>query len=271
VPYAWGRVCLIYNRKKVTDPVDSWNILWDPKYKGQILMFDNPRDAFGIAERVLGYSMNTTDPLSLVNAAQLLQKQRTIVQSYVNDQIFDKMAGNEAALGPYYSGDALTILDDNPDVGFIIPKEGTNLFVDAMCIPSCAKHKAAAETYINFLCQTNVALNNIKYIQYSSPQIQAEKKHKQYIFKKYGQIGLDLDYPDDLTNTETYTNLTEDTIMLMDRLWVDVKTDGKISLSDSKKVSGMTASTWQLLAVIGCFAMAWIVIFLIKRSKRKRV
>lgn len=174
-------------------------------------------------------------------------------------------------LAPYYSGDALTILDDNPDFGFSVPKEGTNLFVDAMCIPSCAKHKAAAEAYINFLCKTDVALNNIEYIQYSSPQIQAAEEHKQYIYNKYGQIGLDLDYPADFSNTETYTNLPEDTNLLMDKLWVDIKTDADISLADADKASGSPASAWQLAAVISCFAIAWVVIFLYKRRKRKRV
>ncbi|MDP4121245.1 MAG: ABC transporter substrate-binding protein [Bacillota bacterium] len=268
VPYAWGRVCLIYNKKMVTDPVNSWNILWNPKYQGKILMFDNPRDAFGIAEKVLGYSQNTTDSINLVNAAQLLKKQKTVVQSYVNDQIFDKMAGNEAILAPYYSGDALTILDDNENIGFSIPKEGTNLFVDAMCIPACARHKAAAEAYINFLCKTDIALNNIEYIQYSSPQKLAAEKHKQYIFKKYGKIGLDLDYPNDLSNTETYTNLPEDTNLLMDKLWVEIKTNENISLADTK-ASGYTASTLKLITVISCFAIAWIAIFLYKRRRKR--
>ena len=162
------------------------------------------------------------------------------------------------------------ILDDNPDIGFSIPKEGTNLFVDAMCIPTSAKHKAAAETYINFLCRGDVALNNIEYIQYSSPQMQAAEQHKKYIFDKYGQVGLDLVYPSDLTNTETYTNLPNDTNVLMDRLWVDVKTDASISLSDANISTGSARSAWQLVAVIGCFALAWIAIFIYKKRQRKR-
>ena len=151
VPYTWGMVGLIYNTTLVDeeDDVGSWSILWNEKYANDILMFSNSRDAFAIACKYLGYSMNTTDEKELKNAASALTDQKLLIQAYVMDEIFDKMTGGEAALAPYYAGDAITMIGDNPDLAYSVPREGTNLFVDAMCIPKGAKNKEAAEMYIN--------------------------------------------------------------------------------------------------------------------------
>ena len=134
VPYTWGTVGLFYNTDYVTEPVTSWSILWDEQYSGKILMFDNPRDAFAIAQERLGFSLNSTDESEWEQAAMLLKEQKPLVQAYVMDQIFDKMESGEAWLAPYYSGDAGTLVENNENIKFIVPEEGTNYFVDAMCI-----------------------------------------------------------------------------------------------------------------------------------------
>lgn len=173
VPYTWGLVCLIYNKTMVDEAPTSWSALWDEKYKGNILMFNNPRDAFGIAQEILGYSLNTESEAELDEAFELLKKQQNVVQAYVMDEIFDKMEGGSAALAPYYVGDAAVMAENNEDLDYVIPKEGTNKFVDAICIPKGAKNKEAAEMYINFLCETEIALANCEYIGYSTPHVKA--------------------------------------------------------------------------------------------------
>ncbi|MCQ2420358.1 MAG: ABC transporter substrate-binding protein, partial [Clostridia bacterium] len=148
VPYTWGTVGLIYNTNYISEQdAESWSCLWNTNYAGKILMFDNPRDAFGIAEKMLGYSLNTTDPNELRECADLLAIQKELVQQYVMDQIFDKMERGEAWAAPYYAGDYLTMVEENPDLGFSYPKEGFNIFIDACCIPKGCKNKAGAEAF----------------------------------------------------------------------------------------------------------------------------
>ncbi|MBQ8552354.1 MAG: ABC transporter substrate-binding protein [Clostridia bacterium] len=222
VPYMWGMVGLIYNTTLVDpeDDVYSWNILWNEKYAGDILMFSNSRDAFMIAEKYLGYSMNTTDEQELRHAASALTDQKLLVQAYVMDEIFDKMIGGEAALAPYYAGDALTMIADNPELAYAVPREGTNLFVDAMCIPKGAKNKEAAELYINFMCETLVALRNCEYIGYSTPQ----KYVLDYLDPELANDPIA--YPDEATlaNTEAFIALPNATTQLIDELWTSILT-----------------------------------------------
>lgn len=254
VPYMWGVVGIFYNKKYVKDPVDSWNILWDTKYKGKILMFDNPRDAFGIAQKLLGYSYNSTDPKEWENAAELLKKQKPLVQAYVMDQIFDKMENGEAWVAPYYAGDAATLVKENKDIGFSIPtKEGTNFFVDAICIPSNARHKKEAEAYINFLADPEVAAANSEYIGYSTPESAAKALLPEDIANN------PIYYPDEstLANAETFTNLPDDTNLLVDTLWAEVKMGG-------------TGSTATLVAVLLAFFALYIGIIVYKKIRRKR-
>ena len=139
VPYTWGTVGIIYNTTMVEGTPDSWDILWDEKYSNNVLMFNNSRDAFGIAQKLLGYSQNTTDENELRACAQKLKEQKPLVQSYVMDEIFDKMENGEAAAAPYYAGDAITMMEENEDLAYFLPKEGSNIFVDAMCIPTGSK------------------------------------------------------------------------------------------------------------------------------------
>lgn len=219
VPYMWGMTGLIYNTAMTDEEIDSWSALWDERYIGDILMFDNPRDAFGIALSMLGYSMNTTDPKELEEAADLLKEQKMLVQAYVMDQIFDKMEGAEAVVAPYYAGDAITMMEENPDLAFVFPKEGTNLFVDSFVIPKGAPNKEAAEMYINFMCEPEVSAANCEYIGYSTTIPEARDL-------------LDLDeetmaiaYPSDevLENSEVFGLLPADTNTLMSDLWINIK------------------------------------------------
>jgi len=254
VPYTWGVVGIFYNKKYVKEKVDSWKILWDEKYAGKILMFDNPRDAFGIAQKLLGYSFNSTNPSEWEEAASLLKKQKPLVQAYVMDQIFDKMANGEAWLAPYYAGDAATLVKDNPDIGFAIPtKEGTNFFVDAMCIPTSAQHKKEAEAYINFLCEPEIAAANMDYIGYSTPESAAKKLLPEEV------VNDPIRYPDQsiLDRSEAFVNLPDDNNMLLDTLWAEVKMGGP----------GQTA---MLVAVLAGFLAVYIGIVIYKKVKAKR-
>ncbi|MBQ4313764.1 MAG: spermidine/putrescine ABC transporter substrate-binding protein [Clostridia bacterium] len=223
VPYTWGTVGIFYNKTMVDEEdiaEQSWDILWNEKYSGDILMFDNQRDAFGIALMKLGYSQNSTNPDEWQEAYELLDEQKPLVQAYVMDQIFDKMANGEAALAPYYAGDARIMMEENEDIGFYVPKEGTNMFFDAMCIPKGSQNKDAAEKFINFMCDTDIALENIEYICYSTPHSEVFELLDEEIKANEGF------YPpkSTLDKCEVFTDLPEDIYELMNDLWVKLKT-----------------------------------------------
>jgi spermidine/putrescine transport system substrate-binding protein len=254
VPYTWGTVGIFYNKKYVTEPVDSWKILWNKKYAGKILMFDNPRDSFGIAQKLLGYSYNSTNSEEWENAAKLLKEQKPLIQAYVMDQIFDKMSNGDAWLAPYYAGDAATLVADNPNIGFSIPtKEGTNFFVDAICIPTGAQHKKEAEAYINFLCNPEIAAANVNQIGYSTPESAAKKLLPEEV------VNNPIFYPNEniLKKSETFVNLPEDTNLLLDTLWAEVKMGGP-------------GQTITLVLVLGGFLLLYIGIVVHKKIKAKR-
>ncbi|MCM1269325.1 MAG: ABC transporter substrate-binding protein [Ruminococcus flavefaciens] len=224
VPYTWGTVGIIYNAEQIDIPKEEidWDILWDEKYKDQILMFDNPRDAFAVSELLLGYSLNTENPSELKAAAEKLKEQKDVVQAYVMDEVFDKMAAGEALLAPYYAGDALTILEDNENLDFVVPKSGTNLFVDAMCIPSSAKQKEAAEMYINFMCEPDIAFANIDYICYSTPHSGAYEMLDDEVRESH------VSYPDSqfiADKTTVFVNLSDEANDLMKDLWTEMKSE----------------------------------------------
>ena len=220
VPYMWGTVGIIYNTSMITEPVEGWGSLFDPAYAGQILMFDNSRDAIGIALKALGYSYNTTDPAQIQQAVDLLIEQKPILQGYVMDQIFDKLEGGEAAIGPYYAGDFVTMHANNPDLAFCLPKEGSNLFVDAMCIPKGAENKDNAEAFINFMCTTDAGLANCEAIGYSTPLLSVRDALPPEI------SGDSVAYPSDavLATCETFKNLPQNILELYDSEWLRVKT-----------------------------------------------
>lgn len=222
VPYTWGTVGIIYDNTVVEIPEDGidWDILWDPEYKDKILMFDNPRDSFAIACMLLGYSMNTEDPGELKHAAEKLKEQKSLVQSYVMDEIFDKMGAGEAALAPYYAGDAVTLMDEYEHLGFAIPKSGTNLFIDSICIPSGSKNKEAAEAYINFMCEPDIAYATTSYIGYSTPNQPAYEMLDDEV-KNDGISYLPDEYLEE--KTTVYNNLSDEANREMQRLWTDMK------------------------------------------------
>ena len=169
VPYMWGTVGILYNTTMVETPLDSWDILWDEKYDDQIIMLNSQRDSLAVALKRLGYSMNTRDVGELEEARDELILQKPLVYAYLGDQVKDTMIAGEAALAVVYSGDAVYMIRENPDLAYAFPKEGTNLWFDSMVIPSSAKNKEGAEAFINFMTRPEIAARNADYIGYSSP------------------------------------------------------------------------------------------------------
>ncbi len=169
VPYCWGTVGILYNKTMVDGPIDSWSVLWDETYADNILMQDSVRDAFMVALKWNGYSMNSTDAAELETAKNALIEQKPLVQAYVVDQVRDKMIGNEAAIGVIYSGEAIYTQRENPDLEYVIPKEGTNVWIDSWVVTKNAPNKENAEKFINFMCRADIALMNFEYITYSTP------------------------------------------------------------------------------------------------------
>lgn len=220
VPYTWGTLGIIYNQTMVDedDDLETWDILWNEKYAGNILMISNPRDSFAVAAFKLGYSVNSNDPAHLRTELEALKEQKLLVQAYVMDEIFDKMLGGEAALSVYYAGDAVTMIDQNPDLAFAYPREGTNRFVDAVCIPKGSKNKLAAEMYINFLCEPEVAAANAEYIGYSTPNWGA----LEYLDEEITDDPIAYPSGDIIANTEMYLLLDDSTNLLMDELWAEL-------------------------------------------------
>jgi spermidine/putrescine transport system substrate-binding protein len=254
VPYTWGTVGLIYNTKYITEPVDGWDILWDEKYSGKILMFSNSRDAFAIALRRLGYSMNTENPDELRAAAESLKAQKDVVQAYVMDQIFDKMTEENAWIAPYYAGDYITMSETNEDLAFVFPKEGFNQFVDAMCIPKGCVNKEAAEMFINFMCEPRVSAENCTYIGYSTPISAAKTLMDEEV------VANEVAYPGEeiLANSETFRNLSDDTNKLMDDLWIEVR------------IGTITAGFWITVGFLALGVMGLCFMAIYRKQKRLR-
>ena len=221
VPYTWGTVGIIYNTKYVDEAdVTGWELLWNEKYAGKILMFDNSRDAFGIAEYLLGYDVNTTDETELQDCAAKLAEQKPVVQQYVMDQIFDAMENEEAWIAPYYAGDYLTMVEENPDLAFYRPTaQGYNMFIDAMCIPTCCQEKKAAETFINFLCSPEISSANMAFLGYSVPSTAAKELMDPEI------ANSDVAYPDadTLATGTSFNYLPEETSRYMESLFMEVR------------------------------------------------
>jgi len=251
IPYAWNTVGLIYNTSMVEEEPTSWGILWDEQYAGNILMFNNSRDAFGITLKYLGYSLNTEDPEQMREAAELLKAQKPLVQAYVMDQMFDKMENNEAAIATYYSGDALLI--DNEDIAIVIPEEGTNVFVDAFCIPKGAKNKLGAEMFINFLNEPTICAENTEYVGYGTANLAA------YCLLSEELRNDPILYPPQevLDNSEMYINLSDEANLMLDQLWTEVK------------ASNDNILTWGILP---CATIAALVIGkrVIRKNREKR-
>ncbi len=220
VPYCWGTVGILYNKTMVDEPVTSWSILWDEKYADSILMQDSVRDLFMVGLKSLGYSMNSTDEKELNEAKDLLIQQKPLVQAYVIDQVRDKMIGNEAALGVIYSGEAIFTQRENPDLEYVIPKEGTNVWIDGWVIPKNAENVENAEKFIDFMCRGDIALLNFDYITYSTPNTAAQALIEDDDIRNSKIAFPDLSQYDGL---ETFSYLGDDADALYNDLWKEIK------------------------------------------------
>ena len=226
VPMYWGVVGIIYNTTMVDEEdLTGWNILWNEKYADNMLMFSNSRDAFALSLLDLGYDFNTTDEAEIQEAAGHLRAQKPLVQAYVMDEIYDKMEGGEAALAPYYNGDAVLMMDVNEDLDFFLP-ENTSIFIDSFCIPNSAKNKEAAEMYINYMCESTVAAANSYYVGYSTPHMGAMELLDEELVEN------EIAYPDSefLASLENMLTLPVETSSLTDALWTDIMATGSNSV-----------------------------------------
>jgi len=221
VPYTWGTVGILYNTKYVDEAdVTGWELLWNEKYADKILMFDNSRDAFGIAQYLLGYDVNTTDEAQLQACARKLTEQKPLVQQYVMDQIYSAMENEEAYIGVYYAGDCMSMMANNEDLRFYLPEnQGFNLFIDAMCIPTCCEEKDAAETFINFMCQPEISGANMDYIYYGSPISEARNHMDEEL------ANSPVVYPEAeiLENGSSYAFLPEEVSRFVESLFMKVR------------------------------------------------
>ncbi|MBQ7292792.1 MAG: spermidine/putrescine ABC transporter substrate-binding protein [Clostridia bacterium] len=242
VPYTYGVVGVIYNETEVkSENIGSWNLLWDEEYKGKILQFNNPRDALGTAMYKNGISVNTKDFGEWDTALEELKLQKPLVQSYVMDEIFNKMKGDSAWIAPYYVGDFLSMYEENDKLAFFYPKEGTNIFVDAMCIPKSAKNKEVAEAYINFMLDKETAVANAEYIYYASPctHVRNDEEYISYMTDIHPEA-MELLYGDTVPLGETanfyeeqvkvsfYENLAPELLEYENELWEKLKIESSV-------------------------------------------
>ncbi len=237
VIYNVGTTILIYNKKMVSEEPTSWKVLWDEQYKGKVLMFNNPRDAFAVAQFALGQSINTTDMADWDAAADyLLEQRKNVKPEYVMDEVFIKMESGEYAFATYYAGDYELMVENNPDLGFVFPEEGVNTFYDAMCIPKGSQNKKGAEAFINFMMEPEIALANAEYIYYATPNKAVIEN------EDYSLSGSEAVYPDNLQNTQEFHNLPTDTLQYMNNLWMKVKGEND--------AGGLYAGFFSVIAVI---------------------
>ena len=261
VPYTYGMVGIIYNTKMVEGTPDSWSLMWDENYKGKILNFNNPRDAFGTAMYKLGIDVNTSDTADWDAAFEALKAQKPLVQSYVMDEIFNKMKGASAAIAPYYAGDFLTMYDDNNDLAFYYPKEGTNVFIDAICIPNGTQHKDIAEAYINFMLSEDAAIANAEYIGYASPNtlVRDSAEYAEYMNEIHPDA-YDILYPENVEFLTSYfKNQSSETRSYMNNLWEDLKIE-----------SSFGGWIYIACAVIVVLLAAWAIFSSIRKKNRAK-
>ncbi len=230
VPYTWGTLGIIYNTTMVDEPITSWEVMFSDEYAGNILLIDNSRDAFGMALYYLGYDVNTTDEAQIREAAQLVAdaKARGVYDGQGMDEVFQIMEGGNLAIATYYAGDFLSMHENNPDLAFCVPEEGSNWFVDAMCILKSAKNVDEAHEWINFIASTESNLANMDYIWYASPNAEALEQYPAYYEETYGEP-LDQELyeimaapKDVLARCSMYENLPAETLALYNDLWIEL-------------------------------------------------
>ena len=233
VPYLYGMIGIIYNTTMVEpdDPnLGSWKLMWDEKHAGNILQFNNSRDAFGSAQYLLGLDVNSNDEADWRLALEKLKEQKPILQGYVMDEIYNKMENGSAGIAAYYAGDYLTMYENNTDLEFYYPQEGTNLYVDAMCIPKSSKNKEIAERYIDFMLTEEPAVANAEYTYYASPN-RVVVENEEYIeyMSEIKEDAYEKMYDTTSVTTSTYKNLSGDKLLLINQLWEELKSDIEIS------------------------------------------
>lgn len=234
VPYMYGMIGIIYNTSMVDadDPaLGSWQLMWDERHQGNILQFNNSRDAFGTAQYFLNLDVNSKDEADWRKALEKLKEQKPVLQGYVMDEIFNKMENGSAAIAAYYAGDFLAMYENNEDLEFFYPKEGTNLYVDAMCIPKTSRNKEIAEAYIEFMLQEEPAVANAEYTYYASPNtvVRENEEYVEYM-NSIKEGGYDLMYNTDAVQTSSYKNLDGERLILLNELWEELKSDIDVGL-----------------------------------------
>lgn len=265
VPYTYGTVGIIYNTTRVSEEdIGSWDLMWNEKYKGDILQFNNSRDAFMTAQLLLGYSVNSDNDEEWVAALNKLLEQKEIVQGYVMDEIFNKMENGSAAISAYYAGDFFTMYGDNEDLAFFYPKEGTNIYVDAMCIPTCSQNPELAERYINFMLSEDAAIANAEYICYASPN-RLVYENEEYIaaMEELHEDAMSILYNDIIDKNfqaEYYHNLSPEQLERVNELWEELKIESPIS-----------TSIIVLAAAIVAALVAFLVFFALRKRRRKKL
>ena len=228
-PYFVGVVGIIYNTKYVDEAdIGTWDLLWNEKYAGKILQFNNARDAFGTALCKNGYSLNTTNMAEWNKALDDLKAQKPLLQAYVMDEIFNKMETGSAWIAPYYAGDFLTMYEENNDLAFYIPEGGTNVFADAMCIPKGAENKEIAEMYINFMLEPHIGAANSEFVYYASPNTKVNED-PDYIecMEEVYEGAIDIlapEFPEGY-KLEYYHNFDDEMLVQINSLWEQLKID----------------------------------------------
>ena len=242
VAYSYGMVGIIYNAAMVDEEDvadESWDLLWNEKYRSKILQFNNPRDAFATAQYLLGIDVNSNDKADWDRAFEKLLEQKELVQGYVSDEIYNKMESGSAAIGTYYAGDYITMVAENEDLAFYYPAEGTNVFVDAMCIPANAQHKQLAIEYINFMLSSDAAIANAEYIGYACPNrlVYEDETYQEYMGEDgmailYGSEGVNDRYRDAAGNPidPAYHDFTPEMQAYVNMLWENLKTENSIEV-----------------------------------------
>ena len=221
--YNVGTTALIYNTTLVDEAPTSWSVLWDEQYKGKVLMFNNSRDAFAIAQALLRQVFNTAKESDWNAGAEFLAEQRGKVSPvYVMEEVFNLMESGEYAFATYYAGDYVLMNENNPDLAYAFPEEGVNIFYDAFCIPKCAQNKEGAEAFINFMHEPQVALENAEYIYYASPNITVRENEEHSLYQNEAV------YPEQLPNGQYFGNLPQNILELQADLWTKVKS-GRLS------------------------------------------
>ncbi len=252
--YNVGTTILIYNTKYVKEKPDSWTVMWDEQYKGKVLMFNNPRDSFAIAQFILGQSLNTTDPDEWDAAAALLKEQKDKVSpSYVMDEVFVDMESGDYYLAAYYAGDYELMHENNPDLDYVLPKEGVNSFYDAFLIPNSTQNKAGAEAFINFMLEPEIALANAEYIYYATAN-KSVIENEDYSLAESKAVYPD---PEDIANAQVFHDLPTETLQYMNTLWTKVKGENN-------------ANSIYIVSLICLIAIAAIIVVTLLRKRKMR-